>query len=176
MTDDAPEVWVDFGTALRLEDLPPAYLEHLEPHTVLSYSEMLALNERVRLTNNALSLVRAERNAQDAQWGTQDHPDGTGPAFNSALGDARRNMAEAQRFGVLSWRDILLEEVFEALCEQDAERLGEELTQLAAVAVAWREALHRRGTAPVQPETPLRFASLHTTQVNVANPFWGGGA
>ncbi|XVS66055.1 hypothetical protein ACQPYE_08380 [Actinosynnema sp. CA-299493] len=115
----------------------------------LTYAELTALNERVRTTNNALSLVRGERISQDAQWGVQDHPDGTGPAFAETLREHRGFMANAELFGVLTWRDILVEELLEALCEKDPERLGEELVQLAAVAVAWREHLHRCGSAPI---------------------------
>ncbi|WP_367135740.1 hypothetical protein [Saccharothrix sp. HUAS TT1] len=115
----------------------------------LTFAELTAMNERVRLTNNTLSLVRSERIAQDAQWGVQDHPDGTGPAFHEMLRDVRSNMRLAERMGVVSWRDVLLEEVAEALVEQDPVRLAEELVQIAAVAVAWRESLHRRGVAAV---------------------------
>ncbi|ONI83991.1 hypothetical protein ALI22I_34080 [Saccharothrix sp. ALI-22-I] len=101
------------------------------------------------MTNNTLSLVRGERISQDAQWGVLDHPDGTGPAFAAMLKDWREYVDMAATYGMLTWRDILVEELFEVLCEQDPERLGTELVQLAGVAVAWREHLHRRGAAPV---------------------------
>lgn len=43
-----------------------------------------------------------------------------------------------------TWTDILLEEVFEAVAEQDVDKLRAELVQVAAVAVAWIEALDKR--------------------------------
>ncbi|XVV02742.1 hypothetical protein ACQPW3_36130 [Actinosynnema sp. CA-248983] len=114
-----------------------------------TFDELTRMNERVRLTNNTLSLVRQERITQDTEWGVQDHADGTGPAFAAMLKDWRDHIDLASAFGMLTWRDILVEELFAALVEQDPERLARELEQLAAMAVAWREALHRRGTAPV---------------------------
>lgn len=108
------------------------------------------------LTDEALSEVRLERLRQDGIWGEQNHPDGTGvfaakemlsaldhPVFTPSEG-ARRLNQEAIDADRLTWAHILLEEVCEALEERDPERLGEELVQVAAVAVAWREAISRR--------------------------------
>ncbi len=44
-----------------------------------------------------------------------------------------------------NWRDILLEEVFEALAEEEPKELRKELVQVAAVAAQWVEAIDRRG-------------------------------
>jgi hypothetical protein len=44
----------------------------------------------------------------------------------------------------LTWRDILLEEVYEAFAETDSDRLREELIQVAAVALSWVDAIDRR--------------------------------
>jgi hypothetical protein len=68
-------------------------------------------------TMRVLDEVQDERRRQDAKWGEQNHPDGT----------------------------IALEEVFEALVETDPAKLRDELLQVAAVAVAWVEAIDRRG-------------------------------
>lgn len=83
-----------------------------------------------KLTNHVLALVRAEREAQDEKWGTQRH-------------------------GMTVWGAVLAEEVGEASAEvlklratpldshQDRVAalfaLREELTQVAAVSVAWLE-------------------------------------
>ena len=68
--------------------------------------------------------IIAERAAQDAKWGEQNHDD-------------------------YYWLAILSEEVGEAaqafLQEQGNDRVIEELVQAAAVIVAWMEALGRRG-------------------------------
>ncbi|WNV90336.1 hypothetical protein [Umezawaea sp. Da 62-37] len=115
----------------------------------MTYDELVRRHATFQLTNNTLALVRRERIAQDAQHGAGDLPNGTGPVFWQMLVDARSNMAIAESMGVVSWRDVLLEEVAEALTESDPERLAKELVQVAAVAVAWREHLHRRGAAPI---------------------------
>ena len=120
-------------------------------------------------------LTAAERARQDAKWGKQNHPDGTGvlawpltgiqdqsPYFHSTsrLGpaddlaeSAKRSTDTAARNGSVTWADILLEEVFEALAESDPERLSTELIQVAAVAQQWAEAIARREpTLPVSEE------------------------
>jgi hypothetical protein len=104
--------------------------------------------------------VLLERDRQDAKWGEQNHPDGTGPD-EDVLGDSdyivgsgvpaqylRGTFQDATdrkaAAGTVTWRDIILEEVFEALAESDPARLRKELIQAAAVAQQWVEALDRR--------------------------------
>ena len=104
-----------------------------------------------------LADVRAEREAQDAKWGEQNHPDGTGPdtfplmhldgVQNAAeLRDAAREWTDVRSaFHLVSYRDVLLEEVLEALAEDDPTGLRRELIQVAAVALGWVGAIDRRG-------------------------------
>ncbi len=99
----------------------------------------------------ALECVRNERAYQDGRWGDQSHlPDGTGadlPAsFRGATVDAQRLVALCVELGNLTWRHVLLEEVAEALEAPDPDALRGELVQVAAVAVAWIEALDRRSS------------------------------
>ncbi|MBD3753439.1 MAG: hypothetical protein IE935_13740 [Micrococcales bacterium] len=120
-------------------------------------------------TGSVLDEVARERARQDAKWGEQNHPDGSGPrvslmspilgapsdkwgdrvGVHLALMRELRDNAVAttdQRAvtGELTWRDILLEEVFEAFAEEDPARLRAELIQVAAVATQWVEAIDRR--------------------------------
>lgn len=103
--------------------------------------------------------VARERVAQDAKWGEQNHPDGTGPdslpfAYTGMNLDLRNGAQVAHIFRAqveaqalrrqLTWLDILLEELGEASAEDDPSALRAELVQVAAVAVAWVEALDRR--------------------------------
>ena len=103
--------------------------------------------------------VAAERARQDAKWGEQNHPDGTGPratplnriVHDGPIGEtsgsthyahglammAVRATDQAARVGTVTWADILLEEVFEALAENDPAKLRAELIQVAAVAEQW---------------------------------------
>jgi hypothetical protein len=96
-----------------------------------------------------LTEVAAERRRQDERWGPQNHPDGTGDRFGAAAALARKECDQAAGSGALSWRHILLEEVAEATAEDRPGALRRELIQVAAVAVAWVEAIDRRtGGAP----------------------------
>ncbi|WP_218671084.1 hypothetical protein [Microbispora sp. GKU 823] len=103
--------------------------------------------------NRALSEVAAERAAQDAMWGLQEHPDGTGPAYASEADLAKQAVTDAAAEGRLTWRHILYEEVLEAFAEDDADRLRCELIQVAAVAVKWVQALDRRAQSPGSSHT-----------------------
>jgi hypothetical protein len=95
-------------------------------------------------TADVLAEVAAERHRQDQRWGEQNHPDGTGPAWAGDAALARKECKHAADSGDLSWRHILLEEVAEATAEQESVRLRQELIQVAAVAVAWAQAIDRR--------------------------------
>lgn len=77
-------------------------------------------------------------------------PNGTGPTetmFNhpswgfATLATEATHVTDAKSHahgdGTVTWADILLEEVFEALAENDSQRLRDELVQVAAVAVKW---------------------------------------
>lgn len=103
------------------------------------------LTSRVSDRQAILAELCAERDRQDEKFGEQNHRDGTGlPIYQHA---ARRYRGQTERnaaSGVLAWRDVLLEETYEALAESDPARLRTELVQVAAVAVAWIEAIDRR--------------------------------
>ncbi|WP_405393376.1 hypothetical protein [Microbispora hainanensis] len=100
-----------------------------------------------------LTEVAAERAAQDAMWGLQEHPDGTGPAYAPEADLAKQAVTDAAAGGLLTWRHILYEEVLEAFAEDDANRLRAELIQVAAVAVKWVQNLDRRAQSLDEPET-----------------------
>jgi hypothetical protein len=106
--------------------------------------------ENPALTAEVLDDIGAERARQFAKWGPQHHENGTGPAsvvdiagmqFTPALLEQwfRQQCDRKFRAGTGTWLDILLEEVFEAAAEGSPMRLAAELTQVAAVAAAWRE-------------------------------------
>jgi hypothetical protein len=92
-----------------------------------------------------LADVAAERARQDDKWGEQDHPDGTG-AFKPEADAARERCERLFASGHPMWWPILLEEVYEALAEEAPIKLREELIPVAAVAVAWVEAIDRRAS------------------------------
>lgn len=93
--------------------------------------------------NSVLLEVAAERTAQDEKFGEQNHPDGTDPSFSTLADAARVRVDASAQVGRLTWREILLEEVWEAMSEADRAALRIELLQVAAVAVAWVEKLDR---------------------------------
>ena len=99
--------------------------------------------------------IASERARQDEKWGEQNHPDGTGPTLQLGMvgwaksyrewaDDLRTATDTAAERGEVTWAHILLEEVFEALAEDDPERLRTELVQVAAVSQQWVEGLDRR--------------------------------
>jgi hypothetical protein len=90
-----------------------------------------------------------ERARQDAKWGEQNHPNGTGDEPGSRLrakqADHAREVCQKHAAdGTVTWLDILREELAEAFAESDPVNLRSELIQVAAVAVAWVEAIDRR--------------------------------
>lgn len=121
----------------------------------------------LRYLASVLGDVDSERLRQHAKWGEQNHPDGTGPhitpvaeiargkgnaivnrhyAFGLAL-QAKSATDRAAAEGRVTYRDILFEEVFEAIAEDDPAKLEAELIQVAAVACAWVEKIRRHREA-----------------------------
>lgn len=107
------------------------------------------------VTRERFEVVREvceERNAQYAQWGQQDHPL-TPPDRTLGLLHSRKHQraadlwkalnAERVKSGRIAWDGILLEEVYEALAEDDPAKARAELVQVAAVAVAMIESIDR---------------------------------
>ena len=102
-------------------------------------------------TEDVLADVSNERESQHEQWGDQVLPMGTGPAFAEEAGMYRAICRDAAADGDLTYADILLEEVFEALAEEDPLKAKDELIQVAAVAVKMVELINRQvpgATAP----------------------------
>lgn len=97
-------------------------------------------------TQSVLRAVAEERARQDAKWSDQFWlADGTGAdTWRSEADDARAACKARVLNGTATWLDVLREEVYEAFAETDPLRLRTELIQVAAVAVAWIEALDRR--------------------------------
>lgn len=94
-----------------------------------------------------LGHVWGERVKQDKKWGQQNHRDGTNLPASKVVADATRRACDtAFKQGRGTWRHILIEEVHEAFAESDPVKLRAELVQVAAVAVAWCEAIDRRAS------------------------------
>jgi len=97
-------------------------------------------------TNAVLAEVLDERRKQHEKWGQQDHPDGTDRDLAGVAESFRRFCDAAAEDGSITFRHILAEETAEAYAETDPDSLRAELIQVAAVAVAWIEAIDRRGS------------------------------
>lgn len=79
--------------------------------------------------------VAQENLRQDSLWGAnRSKPDGTGPQYRD---DAEAARTACDQASPATWRHILIEEVYEAIAEDDLELLREELIQVMAVAAAW---------------------------------------
>lgn len=110
-------------------------------------------------TFGVLAEVAAERARQDAKWGKQDYrsvsgitaawsPDSRAKAYGIDSEEIAKHRCQS-RFanGVGTYADIAIEEVAEAICAPDDDARRAELVQVAAVAVAWIEAIDRRRAA-----------------------------
>jgi hypothetical protein len=101
--------------------------------------------------------IDAERQRQLKKFGEQHHPDGTGLPIYAHAANRYRDAADRNAAaGVLAWRDVLLEEVYEALAEKETGPLRDELLQVAAVCAAWIADIDSRGTAAEQPAAGAR--------------------
>lgn len=94
--------------------------------------------------NDVLEEVFTERERQHEKWGEQNHPDGTDAIHTETMERARILCAVRVAEGNVTWKHILFEEVAEASAETNQFKLRKELIQVAAVAVAWVEAIDRR--------------------------------
>lgn len=100
-----------------------------------------------------LAEVQAERERQDAKWGEQNHPDGTGLTGDRERADSARHVCQALADrGEVTWALIAHEEDMEALAESDPVKLRAELIQAAAVKIAWIAAIDRRAAVPAGGE------------------------
>ena len=100
-------------------------------------------------TKAILKEVLAERGRQEQKWGVQNHsilhPETCyEPSVYKKMAELHKIRCEARsKDGVLSWYDILMEEVYEVFAEETSENQREELIQVAAVAVQMVEYLDR---------------------------------
>lgn len=143
------------------DQLPPT-VRHRPPCTDGDHCGEAAHCPPLPSLEGVLAEVQAERASQEAKWGEQNHPDGTGPALDATFDDhepyalmlaehntdlariATRRCDAYHRVGRGTWEHILTEEWAEALACDDPDELRDELLQVAAVAVAWVEAIDRR--------------------------------
>jgi hypothetical protein len=97
-----------------------------------------------RARNEIFDSVNTERDRQEAKWGAQSWPNGTTSEYNYIAEAYKETCDKNTRDGFLSWHDILLEEVFEAMSEENPDALETELVQVIAVAVNWVEDIRRK--------------------------------
>jgi hypothetical protein len=95
---------------------------------------------------DALEVVAGEMKRQASMYGDQSGlPDGTlrpgDPGVEAAMKDACNARTQS---GLVTWRDILAEEVAEVNTARNDDDLYEELSQVAAVASSWMAAITRR--------------------------------
>jgi hypothetical protein len=102
-----------------------------------------------------------ERERQDKKFGVHDHPNGTGEKYAHEREYWKGVCDHNFRNGKPAWSLILLEEVYEALSEEDPDKLYDELIQVASVCAAWCASISR-----VQgPEREASSEELKTEKV-----------
>lgn len=106
--------------------------------TIVETYEFLAIEQ-------ALDLVRLTRQTQLHTFGeSEDWDDGTGSAeFAELYGHQRKKNTRARNMGELTWRDVILSDVWAALAEPHPDILRAKVANLAATALAWVEALEQ---------------------------------
>lgn len=95
-------------------------------------------------TQHVLAEVGIERDLQERKFPEQRLPNGSCSSYRPQADAYRRLCDNNDAADCLSWADILREEFYEALAEEDDEELRAELVQVAAVAVRWIEAIDQR--------------------------------
>lgn len=100
---------------------------------------------------DVLQLVREERARQSELYGDNaDLEDGTGEGWLTPWTWEEAPLIEQmlredyERYDKPNWVRLLREEVAEAFCETDPDKLVEELVQVAALAVSWCEKIKTR--------------------------------
>ena len=118
----------------------------------------MSRTEDVLARREILGQIRLERERQHALWGEQNHPsvprEGPEVAFDDGEpsillcddSDSQKACDRAFREGSGTWAHIAVEELSEAVYAKDETKRREELVQLAAVCVAWIEAIDRGTT------------------------------
>lgn len=101
-------------------------------------------NKEINPQARIIQEIIQERKAQDKKWGEQNHKPGTSRKEYGYLADLFRKVCDnAFHTGKGTWTDILLEEVFEALAEEEPAKIKKELKQVAAVVITMLESLDR---------------------------------
>ena len=99
-----------------------------------------------------LGEVSVEHFRQLDKWGVQHRENGTGgPVMRDTAEDMRNRCNYLAEHGGADWRAVLLEEVYEALAEEEPAALRKELVQVAAVCAAWVENIDSDASRPVPP-------------------------
>lgn len=133
----------------------------------------MSTEKRAMVLDTEVINVQEELVRQEERWGEQNWPDGTGPeVLDANSGEWFAHVAASAKYlcdraaadGCLTWRHILLEEVFEAMAESDEGSLLTELNQVAAVAAQWRKSIRRR---------QIRRAEMKAGDVGLPNPGQG---
>ena len=110
------------------------------------------MNNKMRIP--ILQEISRERNKQDEKWKEQNHPivdnsyvsDGMSLRYGLPSEKRVKELYDSlSKRGELTWGDIVVEELVEALCAPNKELMREELIQCAAVVVAMIESLDRNG-------------------------------
>jgi hypothetical protein len=96
-------------------------------------------------TNDVLEDLAQERRAQFQQWGEQTIPFGSGSYVFKLMCEHYQSTCQANAdAGTVTFADVLLEEVFEALAESDPLKLKDELIDAGAVIVQWIELINKQ--------------------------------
>ncbi len=113
--------------------------------------------------NGVVDDVWNERARQLDKWGVQERPTGVNAREYKPLEDmARARYEQNLANGSLTWADILKEEFYEALAEEDVAKQRVELVQVMAVAASWILDLDRRHIPEAERAAALEASRLRS--------------
>lgn len=106
------------------------------------------------MENKIIEEILKEKERQVSLWGVQNHnivnyeiPHELRMSYYSLPREekAKKNCNKAAKEGILTWGDIIVEELVEALNAKTPEEMREELIQCCAVLLSMVESLQRNG-------------------------------
>jgi hypothetical protein len=140
----------DGETGLKVESIPEGAAQVEQPAhglTLVSYPKGNEIPREATTGDRVLLKVRERRQRHDEREGYfRDYKDGTGrPGDAEAVLVAVSQHDEAVRQVRITWRHKLLVAISNALVETNEKQLADKLTEVAAIVVAWQEAIEMRG-------------------------------
>lgn len=122
----------DYSEGKRLYDAAEE-AERAAAAIPMTTPELVPMDPRDSFRFDLFREIIAERSRQLAKWGEQRRPLGNSSAFKQIADIVRDNCDESEAAGGSNWREIALEEFWEAFSESERDEFRVEAIQTMAV-------------------------------------------